>query len=120
MDQHLEQGLRLFNDGEFFRSHEVLEEAWKLEHGSLRLFLQALIHFAVGFHHHQRGNNVGAVRQLRKGITKLSAYTPSCEGVDTIRLHRDILAALEAIEAGVPSFPYPQMHRSPEPDPKDD
>ena len=31
MDEQLSQGIGLFNDGEFFRRHEVLEEAWKLE-----------------------------------------------------------------------------------------
>jgi hypothetical protein len=48
MDEQLSQGIGLFNDGEFFRCHEVLEEAWRLERRPRRLFLQALIHLAVG------------------------------------------------------------------------
>ena len=44
-----------------------------------RLFLQAMIHLAVGFYHCERGNPVGAARQLRKGLGKLAAYLPSCE-----------------------------------------
>ena len=74
MDEQLSQGIELFNDGEFFRCHEVLEEAWGLERRPCRRLLQALIHLAVGYYHAKRGNTVGAVRQLRKGIEKLAAY----------------------------------------------
>jgi uncharacterized protein len=110
MDEQLSQGIGLFNDGEFFRCHEVLEEAWRLERRPRRLFLQALIHLAVGFYHAKRGNTVGAVRQLRKGIEKLAAYTPSCEGMDTARLYREALAAAQSIEAKIPLSTYPQIH----------
>jgi predicted metal-dependent hydrolase len=112
MDELLQRGIRLFNDEEFFQCHEVLEEAWMPERGRRRLFLQALIHLAVGFYHCQRANPVGAGHQLRKGLKKLAAWLPSCEGIDTARLHRDALAALERIEAGAPLSAYPQIHTS--------
>jgi predicted metal-dependent hydrolase len=96
----LEHGIRLFNEREFFVCHEVLEEEWTPERGPRRLFLQALIHMAVGLYHASRGNPVGAGRQIRKGLRKLSGYLPSCEGIDTERLHREMAAVLERIEAG--------------------
>jgi len=55
---------------------------------------------------------VGAGYQLRKGLKKLAAWLPSCEGIDTARLHRDALAALQRIEAGAPLSAYPQIHTS--------
>ena len=96
----LQHGIRLFNDGAFFECHEVLEEAWTPERGPRRLFLQSLIHVAVGLYHAGRGNPTGARRQLRKGLRKLTPYLPTCEGVDTARLHREATAALQQIEAG--------------------
>ena len=96
----LQRGIHLFNHGEFFECHEVLEEAWTPERGPRRLFLQSLIHVAVGLYHAERGNAAGAQRQLRKGLRKLSGYLPVCEGVDTARLHREATAALERIQAG--------------------
>lgn len=96
----LERGIQLFNDGEFFRCHEVLEEVWREELGSRRLFLQALIHIAVGFYHWRRGNPAGAVGQLRKGLEKLAAYLPACEGIDTARLLKDVQTALERCNTG--------------------
>jgi len=101
MDERLQRGIQLFNDREFFHCHEVLEEAWTPERGPRRLFLQALIHLAVGFYHCERANPAGASSQFQKGLHKLALYLPSCEGIDTARLHRETLAALERIEAGV-------------------
>jgi len=108
----LEHGIELFNRREFFECHEVLEEIWTPERGPRRLFLQSLIHFAVAFYHDQRGNPVGATRQLRKGLRKLEAYLPTCEGIDTARLHREGLAAIAVTESGDKLEEYPEMHRA--------
>ena len=113
MEQPLDRGIHLFNRRQFFECHEVWEEVWTPERGPRRLFLQSLIHFAVAFHHNQRGNPQGAGRQLRKGLRKLAAYLPSCEAIDTARLHADCLIALQRIDSGAPQFEYPRIHLSP-------
>jgi len=110
MQDRFHEGIRLFNRGEFFECHEVLEEVWTAEHGPRRLFLQSLIHIAVGFYHHGRGNPAGAVRQLRKALRKLGVYLPECEGVDTARLYKEAEAALRQIESGSDVAAYPRMH----------
>jgi hypothetical protein len=106
-----ERGIRLFNAGEFFECHEVLEEEWTPERGPRRLFLQSLIHVAVGLYHAERGNPVGASRQLRKALLKLAGYLPECEGVDTARLYREAGEALAHIEGGGPP-PEVRIHRA--------
>ena len=110
MDELLQRGILLFNNREFFQSHEVLEEVWAKEVGRRRMFLQALIHLAVGFYHCERGNRAGASSQLKKGTHKLALYLPSCDGINTARLHREALAMLERIEAGAAASIYPQIH----------
>jgi uncharacterized protein len=110
MDPRLQHGIELFNRCEFFVCHEVLEEIWTHQRGPRRIFLQAIIHFAVAFYHDQRGNPVGASRQLRKGLRKLAAYLPACEGIDTAQLSRDGLAAVQQTEAGAALHGYPQIH----------
>jgi hypothetical protein len=112
VNERLQNGIRLFNNRLFFECHEVLEEEWRLERGPRRLFLQSLIHLAVGLYHAQRDNPMGASRQLRKGLRKLAGYLPSYEAVDTARLSRDALAALECVEAGAEGFEYPHIHIS--------
>ncbi len=109
MDAILRRGIELYNAGEFFESHEVLEEAWTPERGPRRLFLQSLIHVAVGAYHCSRGNAVGACRQLRKALRKMEAYLPECEGVDTGRLYREARGLLERIERGEEIASYPRM-----------
>ena len=104
------EGILLFNRREFFECHEVLEEVWVAERGPLRLFLQSLIHVAVGFYHSQRGNPVGALRQLRKGLRKLRPYLPDCERVDTARLEREVLLVVDAIEDGAAVSTYPRIY----------
>ena len=112
MDDLLHRGIQLFNGRQFFACHEVWEEVWTPERGPRRLFLQSLIHFAVALYHTERGNSLGAGRQLRKGLRKLAAYLPLCEGIDTARLHADGLIALDCIEAGG-WFEVPRIHLSP-------
>ncbi len=104
MTNHLQSGIQLFNQRQFFECHEVLEEAWTPERGPRRLFLQALIHLAVGLYHRERGNPKGAASQLRKGISKLEAYRPSYEGIDTKRLYKDAAAALRASRGRRPTI----------------
>lgn len=110
MDPLLDRGIELFNHGEYFECHEVWEAAWTPERGPRRLFLQSLIHMAVGFYHNQRGNPVGALRQLRKGLRKLAGYLPSCERLDTARLDREVRQVVDAIEAGTSISAYPRIH----------
>ncbi|HEY1336162.1 MAG TPA: DUF309 domain-containing protein [Bryobacteraceae bacterium] len=107
MDRLLAKGVDLFNRGEFFECHEVLEEAWTPERGPRRLFLQAVIHVAVACYHCQRGNPVGAQRQLTKALRKLKPYLPVCESIDTARLHGDAEALLQSLPA---VGEYPRIH----------
>lgn len=112
--QLFHRGLDLFNRREFFECHEVLEEIWTPTRGPERLFLQALIHFAVGFYHHQRHNRPGAERQLRKGLRKLQPYVPTFAGLDTLALRDHVNRLLTRIEAGeqIDEFPYLYTEKS--------
>lgn len=111
MDPLVDRGIELFNRGEFFECHEVLEEAWTPERGPRRLFLQSLIHVAVGFYHARRGNPVGACRQLRKALRKMAVYLPVCEGIHTEKLFSEARKVLEKIEAGGEITEFPKMQR---------
>jgi predicted metal-dependent hydrolase len=112
MDELLRRGIELFNAGEFFECHEVLEEAWTPERDPRRLFLQSLIHVAVGFYHCRRHNPVGACRQLRKALRKMAAYLPACEGVDTGTLYRQAGEVLARLEGGETVSEFPEILRS--------
>lgn len=108
----VQEGIALFNAEEFFACHEVLEEVWTHSRQPDRWFLQALIHFAVGFYHHSRGNRNGTERQLRKGIRKIQGYLPEWDGVRTADIDREVRARLADLEAGDTFEGYPRITQS--------
>ncbi len=63
---------KLWENGEFFEAHEVLEDAWRREtDASRKLFFQGLIHCAVAIVHAERKNPLGARLQYAKAKDKL-------------------------------------------------
>lgn len=92
MGPPFERGLELYAQQRYFEAHEAWEEEWVRAPRGERLFLQALIHFAVALHHRAQGNAEGEARQWRKALRKLAGYLPSHRGIDTAALYRDALA----------------------------
>lgn len=88
-DPRYRTGIDLFNKGEYFEAHEVLEEIWTSCRGQDRYFLQALIHYAVAFHHERSNNREGARLQLQKGLRKLAGYLPRHQDLDTAGLYAE-------------------------------
>ena len=82
MSPYLEEGVRLFSQGDYFLAHETLEEHWIEAPEKDRDFLQGLIHLSVGFLHHGRGNTKGTMLQFKKAARRLESYPDEYEGVD--------------------------------------
>ena len=79
--QYLE-GIRLFNEEDFFECHEVLEELWSEMQGPERKFVQGLIQAAIALFHF--GNeNFGGAKKLYQSSTKLlNEHATACLGLD--------------------------------------
>ena len=73
-NEPLAEGVRLFNAGEYFECHEVLEDLWRAEEGPLKDLYQGLIKAAVALYHAERGNFEGAARVLERGFPQLRPY----------------------------------------------
>lgn len=69
----------MFNRGQYWDSHEVLETPWRVNRSD---FYQGLIIYASAFVHAQRGNPVGICKQMAKVPGKLEGYAPYYMGVD--------------------------------------
>ncbi len=67
------EGVKHFNNGDFFECHDEWEELWFDASGPTRMFLQGMIQIAVGYHHASNGNYKGAESLFIKGIPKLKA-----------------------------------------------
>jgi len=114
LDERLLRGLDLFDAGEHYEAHEVLEDLWAGEVGATRHLLQALIQVTVALHHRGNGNHGGASTLLGRALEHLAAVKAPLCFVDVRALERGVVAlhheALEraagrdAAEAPIPSF----------------
>lgn len=76
------EGVRLFNEREFFACHDVLEELWTDTLGPERTFYQGLIHAAVSLFHFEEGN-LGGARKMHDSTRRyLEPFSPWHMGLD--------------------------------------
>lgn len=92
-----EEGLTLFNNREFWESHEAWEEIWKRCSENSRIFFQGLIQVAAGFHQLQRGIYHGADKHFRNALWKLEPFQPIFLGVQVAELVDVVEASLKEI-----------------------
>ena len=64
----------LLEAGRPFSAHEVFEARWKAGPAPERELWQGLAQICVGLTHSARGNDVGAVRLVDRGIARLHEY----------------------------------------------
>jgi hypothetical protein len=105
------RGIELFNAGQYFECHEVLEELWLAAQGAEREFLHAVIQAAVALHHYQRGNLKGAASVYERSRRKLGQLPQQVMGLDTIAFARELDAFFSAALAstGPSSLPHIQL-----------
>jgi uncharacterized protein len=95
--ERVRQGIAMYNRGEYYECHEVLEDAWRAEEDDVRYLYQGILQIGVAFHHLGNANWRGAVGLLAGGIEKVSRFQPRCMGVDTGKLVHESQACLEVL-----------------------
>ena len=70
------EGIRLFNEHEFFEAHETWEDCWNMAYGLKHEFYQGMIQCAVALEHYLRSNPRG-VQSLFKSYNKRMANVPA-------------------------------------------
>jgi predicted metal-dependent hydrolase len=88
------EGISLFNQGEYFECHEVIEHAWNEEASPVRIMYQGILQIGVACYHMKQKNWRGAMKLLERGIPKIKRFAPDCMGIDLAKL----LADAEAIQ----------------------
>ncbi len=105
------EGIRLFNEGEFFEAHEAWEELWHDCHGPERRFVQGLIHATVCVYHASRGNLRGALRLFHSGQKYMLSYPDPFWGLEIARFWQSLTLYLdETFTTGkIPTGPRPMI-----------
>jgi len=86
----ISEGIRLFNESDFFSAHDFFEDCWMECSREERLFFQGMVQISVGCFHLLSGNFKGSVNQYNKGIKKLENYRPSYAGINLEKLLREV------------------------------
>ena len=93
------RGLRLFNAGEYFEAHEVLEEAWNADQTAGRELYRAVLQVAVAYLQIERGNYSGAVKMFQRLHRWIDPLPDECQGIDIAALRQDARAAYAHLTA---------------------
>jgi hypothetical protein len=97
-DHRLVKGIEEFNRGLYFECHETLEEIWLEDHGEDREFYQGIIQIAAGYLKWEQGVLMGAIKLMRSGLEKISAYPSTHLGVKVDSFAHGVKANLREIE----------------------
>lgn len=106
------RGVELFNTGQFFECHEVLEEIWLKADGEERELLHALIQSAVALHHFQHGNLKGALSVSLRARGKLERLAPRILRMDTRDFAESLRRFFDVVldrQQPVPAYPRIQL-----------
>lgn len=76
------EGIRLFNDHEFFEAHEVWEDAWYMAYGIKHDFYQGMIQCAVALEHYRRSNPRGVLSLFKSYQKKFASVPDPFMGLD--------------------------------------
>ncbi len=124
-DPRFVEGVKLFNECEFFEAHDVWEELWSDYQGPARKFYQGMIQVAVCLHHFGNGNTRGAKKLYFGSRGYLEEYRPHYFGVDLDKLFVELERCCAAILSSTEEYPQveivpdliPEIHLNPPADP---
>jgi predicted metal-dependent hydrolase len=120
-DSLYREGIKYFNDCDFFEAHETWEELWTDYRGPARKFYQGLIQAAVALHHFGNGNIHGARKVYHTSRNYLQEYLPAYLGLDLETFLSQYDRCFEVVLQSTEGFPrididpelIPEIHLDP-------
>ena len=94
------RAIALFNVGDYYAQHDLLEELWRETGGPVRDLYQGILQVGIAYYQIERGNYRGALKMLRRAASWMAPLPEDCQGVDVRALREDsarVDAALAAL-----------------------
>lgn len=104
-DEQYREGIRLFNEEDFFECHEVFEELWSESQGNDKKFLQGMIQAAVALFHFGNENFGGAKKLYNSARQRLEPLGEQYMGIALSRFVADFDACFQELLANTESYP---------------
>jgi predicted metal-dependent hydrolase len=92
-----QEGVQLFNEGEFYKCHDALEEAWMADKSAGRELYRGILQVGIAYFQIQRGNYRGAVKMLLRVRQWLEPLPAVCRGVNVGKLRAEANAVHAAL-----------------------
>ncbi|MBV8138850.1 MAG: DUF309 domain-containing protein [Deltaproteobacteria bacterium] len=110
---YFQEGIDLFNAGQFFECHEAWESVWNRSEGDDKVAIQGLIQAAVAILHLERGNREGAESLYAKARAKLDRLPDNFRELAMGELRQSLGEFFKSVRtAKVSSLPpRPQIRR---------
>lgn len=93
------RGLEMFNEGQYYKCHDDLEEAWRQDETPGRDLYRGILQVGIAYFQIERGNYRGAVKMLLRVRQWLDPLPPVCRGVNVgklrnaaARVHAELVA----------------------------
>ena len=99
------EGIRLFNEEEFFECHDVIEELWAETLGESKKFLQGLIQAAVALFHFGNENLGGARKLYVASLEKLEPYGDEYMGINLAKFRQDFRLCFDELANATGEYP---------------
>ena len=107
----LAEAIALFNRGEWYACHDLIEDLWHQCQGPDRQALQGLLQIAVAHLHLERSNLRGATVLMGEGLGRLKPYGNEALGLLLEPLLAAVSRRLQALQQGLEASddPLPQL-----------
>lgn len=89
MDKRFKKAISLFNTGDYFESHDVLEELWLETDSEYKDLYQGIIQSAVAFYLVCEHRYKGAYKMFERSKKNLSKYNQTSQGININKLISD-------------------------------
>lgn len=99
------EGLRLFNEEEFFECHDVLEELWSETLGEEKKYFQGLIQAAIALFHFGNENFGGAKKLYLSARKNLDPYGDNYMGLQLGRFLTDFQSCFQELLDNTENYP---------------
>ncbi len=99
-DYRFEIGMKLFNSGQWYKSHDVFEEIWHETGGPERQLIQGILQVAVAQVHLENGNSNGAMILYGEALGRLKRFHVADFGLDIEGFSNCISMRLEFLQIG--------------------
>jgi predicted metal-dependent hydrolase len=94
--ESLEEGTKLFNEGEHHEAHEAWEAVWvKLKESPEKRFLQGMIMVAASINKYKKKEYAGTEKLLAKGIAYMKDFMNAHIDIDRERFLKDVVSFKE-------------------------